>query len=911
MKYLTFVPDDALDLRIAFLVPTLNQKSIARYYLSGHLNEASQHVIAYDLHKGPKKKTPMVEQKEYLSRLLPTLRDLGIEYLVVCDADYFKALTKGSKAEANLGYVLESQGEYKDGDGETHSFEGFKVLYCPNHASAYRDEDKVIGKINQCLDALVSHIQGTYVPPGNQIISSEEYPTTVEEIGDWLQRLTEMDCDLTADIETFSLKHYDAGIGTISFAWDRHNGIAFGVDLVEGPGGMPVDRDKQDSRIIREMLRDFFVTYSRSGKRHIWHNISFDVYVLIYQLFMDHILDTEGLLNGLNIMLAPGTWEDTKLITYLATNSCAGNELGLKAQAQGFAGNYAVEEIKDIRLVPFKRLLRYNLVDCLSTWFVYHKHWKTMVRDQQLEIYRGLFQQSTIDIIQMQLTGLPLNMDRTLAVNKELLEFQDHSLSLLLSNPLVEDFLYVKRERWIASENARLVRVQRDWDDAKKAIQFNPNSNPDLQELLYGEQFMGLPVMDRTESKAPATGGETLEKLVNHTERDDVVEFLQALIDYKAVNKLITSFLPAMRNAQRGIDGWHYLFGNFNLGGTVSGRLSSSGPNLQNLPSNVAIKVDETFSERYPLMAKYVKKGVLSLGKVIKSCFEAPPGFLFVGLDFASLEDRISALQTKDPEKLKVYLDGYDGHCLRAYTYFSEQMSDNLNPDDVESINSIKDMYPHLRQEGKTPTFLMTYQGTWHGIVHQLGWDPEKAQKVESRFKELYKVSVQWVSNKIQQACHDGYVTGAFGLRVRTPLLAKTYLGTRKTPKEAEGEGRTAGNALGQSYCMLNSRAGNEFMGKVRLSEYSTDIRPCAHIHDAQYFIIPEDMAVLLYMNEHLVKAVEWQDDPEIWHDEVKLGGEVSIFFPTWAEEMEVPNGATEDQIKMLAEKHLRKYELI
>src|SRR5690606_19651736 len=82
------------------------------------------------------------------------------------------------------------------------------------------------------------------------------------------------------------------------------------------------------------------------------------------------------------------------------------------------------------------------------------------------------------------------------------------------------------------------------------------------------------------------------------------------------------------------------------------GRLSSSNPNLQTIPAN----------------SKY--------GKLIKSCFRAPEGWLFVGLDFASLEDRISALTTKDTNKLKVYTDGFDGHSLRAQSYFSEQMPD-------------------------------------------------------------------------------------------------------------------------------------------------------------------------------------------------------------------------------------------
>src|SRR5699024_276600 len=60
--------------------------------------------------------------------------------------------------------------------------------------------------------------------------------------------------------------------------------------------------------------------------------------------------------------------------------------------------------------------------------------------------------------------------------------------------------------------------------------------------------------------------------------------------------------------------------------------------------------------------------------KLIKKCFKAPTGWLFCGLDFASLEDRISALTTKDPNKLAVYIHGYDGHCLRAYSYWDYKM---------------------------------------------------------------------------------------------------------------------------------------------------------------------------------------------------------------------------------------------
>lgn len=83
-------------------------------------------------------------------------------------------------------------------------------------------------------------------------------------------------------------------------------------------------------------------------------------------------------------------------------------------------------------------------------------------------------------------------------------------------------------------------------------------------------------------------------------------------------------------------------------------------------------------------------------------------------------------------------------------------------------------------------------------------------------------------------------------------------------------------------------------MGKVRPSKYRLDIRPCAHIHDAQYYLIRDNIDTILYTNKHLVKAVQWQDHPLIQHDEVKLGGELSIFYPDWSKELTIPNEVSE-----------------
>lgn len=856
MRYIT--SQDTGKYPIAILGHQIRREEMIKTYLQPY-DLSMEDFIFLELHSAPgKKKTPAREIKEFIQQeLQQILDDAETQYIICTDSDYFKILTKEAKAEANLGYVCDSVWGKQ------------KVIYTPSYRQVFYDPPVVKAKIAQGMDALLNHIRGQYAEPGQGIIEFEAYPDTPEKIKAWLDQLLEMNKPLAIDIESFGLKHYNAGIGTITFCWSKTQGIAFNVDYepIKGATEAPYGRINRND-IVRNLLREFFIKYTQ---RQMYHNISYDVYILIYQLFMDNLIDTEGLLHGMDIMLR--NWDCTKLITYLATNSCAGNHLSLKDQAQEYAGNYAQDDIKDIRLIPNEQLLRYNLIDGLCTWYTYEKHWDTLIADDQLDVYNNIFKPACEDIIQMQLTGMPMNMETVNQVAEEMETDRNQALKTIRESKLMKNFTQMLRQEWVDDKNAKLKKKQVTLADCD--IEFNPNSGPQLQKLLF--DYIGLPVLGLTKSKQPATDGDTIKALRTHTQSEDVKELLNALIDYKLVDKIITSFIPAFRNAQPGPDGWHYLFGNLNLGGTVSGRLSASEPNLQTIPSG----------------SKYAKK--------IKKCFEAPPGWIFCGLDFASLEDRISALTTKDPQKLKVYTDGYDGHSLRAYAYFGEQMPDI--EDTVESINSIQHKYKSLRSDSKAPTFLLTYGGTYMGLMKNCGFSEEKAKLTEKRYHDLYVVSDAWVQAKLDEAAKTGYVTAAFGLRVRTPLLAQVLRGTCKTPYEAEAEGRTAGNALGQSWCLLNNRAGSEFMRKVRTSEFRLDIRPCIHIHDAQYFMIRDNMDTLQYTNKHLVEAVNWQDHPDIAHPEVGLGGELSLFYPTWANEIEIPNHATPDEVHQIIQK--------
>lgn len=847
----------------------------------------TDHVVAFTAEYNEAGKAPTGFIKDYLANLMPELKDLGTTHIYVADSSYFKVLAGQAKAEPHLGYVLPCK---------IPGYEHMHVVLGLNYQQLIYKPD-LKEKLDQSLSALASHWAGSYQPPGSGIIHAAIYPEGPQAIQEALTQLLGYP-ELTCDFEAFSLRFNEAGLGTVAFAVDQHRGVAFPIDYKSNADVLTIpfaEKREEYGRFVvnyqvRAMLREFFERYT--GKL-IFHNANFDIKLAIYALWMKDPLDTAGLLQGLEIMTRH--FDDTKIIAYLATNSTAGNVLGLKALAHEFAGNWAVEDIKDIKRIPLPQLLQYNLVDCLSTWYVHNKFYPIMVADRQEPLYQGLMKDSVKLILQIELTGMPMGADRIQQVKRELKAIEAEALKAILAHPIVRVF-----EDWKTGEN-----WQKDFDERRGKAknpgkifpkdrasfprhEFNPNSGPQLQILLH--DMLKLPIIDTTDTGQPGTGAETLEKLVNHAQDQATKDFLEGLIQFGQVGTILSTFIPSFEKAiAKAPDGIVWLHGSFNIGGTVSGRLSSSDPNLQNIPANVEM----------------VFNGIkIHLGKLVKTIFFGPPGWIFAGADFNSLEDYISALTTKDPNKLAVYEQGFDGHCLRAAYYFRDQLL-HIDLTDPNSVNTIKKSHPELRQDSKAPTFALTYQGTWRTLQTNLGWPEVKCKAIEKNYHTLYKASDDYIQARLKQASHDGYVEVAFGLRLRTPMLSQVVYGAPKMPSQAAAEGRTAGNAMGQSYGLLNNRAAVEFMQKVWKSPYRLDILPVSLIHDCIYLLIRDNIEVVEWANRELINSMKWQELPEIKHPTVKLGANLDLFWPNWAKPITLPNDATQDEIRAVIQKEL------
>jgi len=630
MRHLVFDQSATYPVALLIKASAFNTMEINATYVDALVNRGipKAELISFTLAYNEVGKAPVKFIKAYLEQLLPALDNVGTKLLYVADANYFKVLTGMKKADPHIGYVFPCVVE---------DYEHFNVVLGVNHKSLLYDP-KNESKLLMSMDALMHAYEGTVVQLGKNVLKDATYPLMVSDIEAWLTKLLDYD-NLACDIETASLRFEQAGIATICFSWDEHSGIAFPVDYraFETKSENGLYGEMVTNHKVRWLLKQFFEKYTGTLR---FHRANFDTKVLIYELWMDNLLDTAGLLHGLEVMYY--RCDDTRLIAYLAINSTAGNDLSLKDLAHAHAGNYAQAEIKNVLKIPLMDLLEYNLVDGVCTNYVYNKYYRIMAGDRQERLYLEMFMPSQKVITQIELTGMPLNEQKV------------HLARLTLEQiKLDHEAIFAQHTLIIASEqSATKAAWEKDYQDRKskakkpdsilpkditeyfinKAAKFNPNSPNQLQKLLYVD--MGLPVIDRTKTKQPATGGKTIKKLLNHVKVPEHADILKSLRAWSEAEKILSTFIPAFERAISKGDGAVYLHGSFNLGGTVSGRLSSSDPNMQNIPAGS------------------------TYGKLIKECFEAPTGWLFAGADFNSLEDYISALTTKDPNKLRVY-SGY------------------------------------------------------------------------------------------------------------------------------------------------------------------------------------------------------------------------------------------------------------
>ena len=390
MRHIRFTDDPIEDLNTAILIKTdaLRQPSLEAFYIKplADMGVDTSRIFAMNLKYNKANKAPAKESKEYVLQLMAALEELGIKTLYIADGTYFKYITGAKKVENAYGYIFPCA---------VKGYEHINCIYGTNYnAISYNEQLKE--KLDISINTLAHHLGSKDASViGDNVLTCATYPNTVELVAETLEKLHYYK-QLAIDVETFSLRFYEAGIGTISFAWDKHSGTAFAVDY---------GTSEEDSKAIRALLKKFFLTYQGDM---LFFNVMFDAKILIYNLFMEDPADYKGMRQGIKIF---GRADDAMYYGYLALNSTQDIEIGLKVLAYPYLGAWGVD-VNDITQIPLPELLEYNLKDSIATMYVQEVYLPKVVADEQLDYYNNMLKPSVSFALEMGLVGLPLDAKR-------------------------------------------------------------------------------------------------------------------------------------------------------------------------------------------------------------------------------------------------------------------------------------------------------------------------------------------------------------------------------------------------------------------------------------------------------------------------------------------------------------------
>ena len=269
---------------------------------------------------------------------------------------------------------------------------------------------------------------------------------------------------------------------------------------------------------------------------------------------------------------------------------------------------------------------------------------------------------------------------------------------------------------------------------------FSLDSPKQLQQVLFNE--LGLPVKSRTPTGQPSTDEATLEELAAEHELPRII------MGYRTLAKLVgtyTETLPEQVNPNTG-----RVHTSFHQAVAATGRLSSSDPNLQNIP----IRTEE--------------------GRRIRQAFIAPPGFVVMAADYSQIELRIMAHLSQDPALLRAFREGADIHSATAAEVFGVALAD------VDG---------NQRRAAKAINFGLMYGMGAHGLALRLDIGRGEAQEYMDLYFSRYTGVRDFMQATREKARNDGYVETVFGRR-----LYLTHIRARNQAQRAGAE-RAAINA--------------------------------------------------------------------------------------------------------------------
>ncbi|OCG31232.1 DNA polymerase I [Gilliamella sp. HK2] len=343
-----------------------------------------------------------------------------------------------------------------------------------------------------------------------------------------------------------------------------------------------------------------------------------------------------------------------------------------------------------IDAIEVEKTTQYAAEDADITLQLHHKLWPTLEKNQKLKkLFTDIEMPLAIIIAEMERTGV--------LVDAKLLN--KHSAEL--NNKLNE-----------IQETLQLLAGEK----------FNPASPKQIQVLLFDKHQ--LPVLKKTPKGDPSTSEEVLSELANQYELPRMILLYRSLAKLK---NTYTDKLPLMLSP---VD--HRIHTNYNQIGTITGRLSSNEPNLQNIP----VRNEE--------------------GRRIRQAFIAPTGYKIISADYSQIELRIMAHLSQDKSLLDAFSHNKDIHRVTASEILGKSESEVTSEE---------------RRRAKAVNFGLIYGMSAYGLSKQINIARKEAQFYIDRYFERYPGVQTYMDEIRQQATEQGYIETLSGRRLYLPKI--------------------------------------------------------------------------------------------------------------------------------------------
>jgi DNA polymerase-1 len=507
-------------------------------------------------------------------------------------------------------------------------------------------------------------------PPPTQPIECR-YETIYEwsDLERWLERLRGAQI-FAFDTETTSLDYMSADLVGVSFCVEP--GVAAYVPLRHTYAGAP---DQLDRARVLAALEPILAD---PGRPKLGHHLKYDAHVLL-----NHGVRLAGM--RYDTMLESYVWNS--VATRHDMDSTAARYLGINTlKFEDVAGKGAKQLTFD--QVPIERAAQYSAEDADVTLRLHHALWPQLESVPALErLYEEIEQPLVPVLMRME--------NRGVLIDREMLRTQSRQISTQLQELLA------------------LARKEAGFD-------FNVDSPKQLQQVLY--EKLNLPVLRKTPTGQPSTAEDVLEELAASFALPRIV------LDYRTLAKLKSTYtdkLPEQINSRTG-----RVHTSYHQAVAQTGRLSSSDPNLQNIPIRRAE------------------------GRRIRQAFIAPEGYVLLAGDYSQIELRIMAHLSGDEGLLSAFADDRDVHLATAAEVFGVTL---------EAVSSDQ------RRLAKTINFGLIYGMSPFGLARQLGIERSAAQQYVERYFTRYPGVKRFMDDTRARARDTGFVETVYGRRLYLP----------------------------------------------------------------------------------------------------------------------------------------------